>query len=55
MLASAEQSFDKAKFSIAAKYYLAAYYKNALLWFLRAAEQKHSRAELNAGSMNFIG
>ncbi|MCU1286555.1 MAG: hypothetical protein JWO13_2905 [Acidobacteriales bacterium] len=55
MLASAEQGYSKAQFSVAARYYLAKDYNNALAWFLRSAEQKHSRAELNVASMYFVG
>jgi TPR repeat protein len=55
MLASAEQGYSKAEFSIAARYYKASDYKNAFTWFMRAAGQKHSRAELNVGSMYYVG
>jgi TPR repeat protein len=55
MIASAEQGFSKAEFSIAARYYLVSDHKNAFLWFKRAADQKHSRAELNVASMYFVG
>jgi TPR repeat protein len=55
MIASAEQGYGKAQFSVAARYYLVSDYKNAFLWFKRAADQKHSRAELNVATMYFVG
>jgi TPR repeat protein len=55
MLASAEQGYSNAQFSVAARYYLASDLNNAFLWFKRSAEQKHSGAELNIASMYYVG
>jgi TPR repeat protein len=55
MIASAEQGYSNAQFSLAARYYLVSDYQNAFQWFKRAADQKHSRAELNIASMYFVG
>jgi TPR repeat protein len=55
MLASAEQGYSKAQFSVAARHYLVSEFDNAFTWFKRAAEQKHPRAELNLASMYYVG
>jgi hypothetical protein len=55
MLASATHGFSRAQFSLGAILYLASDFKNSLAWFERAAEQKHSRAELNVASMYLRG